>query len=111
MAESIVGLEAQTRALSKDNASSLHPIGFLAVDQVPYDIERAERFGPLVPSYPMLVETTEQCLKRGGRTSQHFYCEGQVEIHWSKAPPNGVRLSRAAAFECSRTQFYSRKRR
>src|SRR2546428_7505237 len=50
--------------------SSRNPIGFLAVDQMPYHIERAERFGPLVPPHPMLAETIEQRPERGGSTSQ-----------------------------------------
>src|SRR3989475_9755646 len=61
-------------------------IGFLAVDQMPYHIERAERFGPLVPPHPMLAETIEQRPERGGRTSQHFYRSVQVGIHTATRP-------------------------
>src|SRR5260370_6162416 len=68
VAESIVRLEAEIGPAIENDASPRHPIGFLAVDEVPDDIERTERFGTFLASDPRLVETIEQRPEGGGRT-------------------------------------------
>src|SRR2546421_3417445 len=81
VAEPIVRLEAEIGPLGKNDARSRDPIGFLTVDEVPYHVERTERFGTLGASDPRLAETVEQRPQRGGRASQYFDRQIQVEIH------------------------------
>src|SRR5881394_3554158 len=65
VAETIVGLEAGIGSPGKDDPRARDPVGFLAVDEMPHDIERAERLGTLGATNPRLTDATKEARERG----------------------------------------------
>ncbi len=63
----------------KDDLDPRNPVGFLAVDEVADDVERAPGIGPLVRPHPRLRQPGEhlaQCLWRSGQDLQ-----GLIELN------------------------------
>jgi len=60
VAETIVRLEPPTGTLRENDAGAKHPIGFLAIDQVPDVVEGAERIGPFRASNPWRTDPVQE---------------------------------------------------
>jgi hypothetical protein len=67
LSESVEGLERALIAGFEDHARARHPVGLLAVDQMPHDVERSERIGALVAMEPGVGQTAEDRVERARR--------------------------------------------
>jgi hypothetical protein len=81
MPEAIVRLETDIRSLCEHDAGPRDPVGLLAVNQVPHDIEWTERVGTFSASRPRGTHVLEEGPEGGGRTLEDLYGKVKLEVH------------------------------
>src|SRR5437870_6127630 len=108
MTKSIVRLEPRRTALRQNDAGAWDPVGFLAVNQMPDDVERAECLGPLIGADPGVVEVLQERRQRRRRPSQNFGCPDEIEIHSCVSRRKGHARYGSASFGAARSAIAQR---
>src|SRR6187401_106802 len=81
VAKAIVGLELGVRTAGQNQASPRYPVSLLAVDQMPDDVEGAERRWSFSPAQPRLGEATQHGAKRRRGAGEHVGRLLDIEVH------------------------------
>jgi hypothetical protein len=79
----VVGLELGLRSPTQNDPSPGNPIGLLAVDEMPDDIERAEGAGTLGGANPGLGQVFQQGSEDDRGSPENVAAGIEVKFHWS----------------------------
>jgi hypothetical protein len=79
--ESVKAIKSTGVLMLKDSFRTRHPVGSLAVREMPYDIGGAEGFGRLPAVQPHIGFSAKHCIEDIRRGGQDFACLIELEFH------------------------------